>query len=56
MIQMNLFTRQKETRKQRMNLRLSGRSQGEGWEEGIITDGHVHTAVFKMDNEQGSTV
>ena len=28
---------------------------GEGWREGIVREfgGHVHTAVFKMDNQQG---
>ena len=24
--------------------------------EGIVTDGHVHTATFKMDNQQEPTV
>jgi len=29
--------------------------RGEGWREGIVREfgGHVHTAVFKMDNQQG---
>ena len=28
---------------------------GEGWWEGIVREfgGHVHTAIFKMDNQQG---
>ena len=30
--------------------------EGGGWRQGIIGDGHVHTALFKMDNQQGSTV
>ena len=31
---------------------------GEGWEKGSLgsLDGHVHTAAFKMDNQQGPTV
>ena len=28
----------------------------EGWWEGIVSDGHVHTATFKMDNQQGPAV
>ena len=26
------------------------------WGEGIVWDGHAHTAIFKMDNQQGLTV
>ena len=29
---------------------------GEGWEEGIVMDARVHTAVLEMDDQQGSTV
>ena len=31
---------------------------GEGWEKGSLgsLDGHVHTAAFKMDNQQGPSV
>ena len=32
---------------------------GDGWGEGIVKrfcDGHVHSAIFKMDNHQGLTV
>ena len=31
-------------------------ARGEGQGEGIVWDGHVHTAIFKMDNEQGPTL
>ena len=34
-----------------MNLWLPGGKDGQG-----IWDGHVHTAIFKTDNQQGSTV
>ena len=36
-----------------MSLRIA---RGEGQGEGIVWDGHVHTAIFKMDNEQGPTL
>ena len=55
MIQMNLFTKQKQTHSLREGThgywgKLWGRdSQG-------VWDGHVHTVVFKMDNQQGPTV
>ena len=26
------------------------------WDNQGVRDGHVHTAVFKMDNQQGPTV
>ena len=29
---------------------------GEEWGEGIVRDGHVHTTIFKMDNQEGPTV
>ena len=55
MTQMNLFTKQKQTRKQRMSLWFLGRGTGERNSQ-VIWDGHVHTATFKMDNQQGPTV
>ena len=42
---MNLFTKQKKTQTQRMNLWLPGVKGYLG-----VWDGHVHTAIFKMDN------
>ena len=36
-----------------MNLWLPG---GKEWGEGIVRDQHAHTAMFKMDNQQGPTV
>ena len=55
MIQMNLLTKQKETHRLR---EWTYGCWGEGW--GEVTDReldeHVHTAIFKMDNQQGPTV
>ena len=31
-------------------------TRGKGWRGGIDWDGHVHTAMFKTDNQQGPTV
>ena len=47
---MNLLT--KEThRLKKMNLQLPGRRESQG-----LWDGHVHTAIFKMDHQQRPTV
>ena len=46
MIQINFFTRQKET-----ELMVAGGRNSQG-----VWDGHVHTAKFKMDNQQGPIV
>ena len=51
MIQMNLFTKQKQT--QRMNLWLPGCGVGGGkCGEEVVRDRHVHSAIFKMDYQQ----
>ena len=56
MIQMNLFTKQKETHRLgegacgRQGLRMGGSNSSGVW------DGHVHTAIFKMDSQQGHTI
>ena len=55
---MNLLEKQKETH------RLRERTYGcwrEGWGVGErdsqgVWDGHVHTGIFKMDNQQGPAV
>ena len=50
---MKLLARQKQTyRLKRMNLWLSEGRMGDK----IIWNGHVHTAIFKTDNQQGPTV
>jgi len=53
---MNLCTKQKWThRLKRTNLWLPGGRIG-GRDSQGVKDGHVHTAIFKMDNQQGPTV
>ena len=56
MIQMNLFTNQKQT--QRVRKWTYGYQEGStgGRDSYEICDGHIHTAIFKMDNQQGPTV
>ena len=55
-IQMNLFTKQKQTHRLReptygyQGRRVGGRDRVGVW------DWHVHTAVFKIDNQKGPTV
>ena len=47
MIQINLLTKQKETHRHKMNLWFLGVRDSWG-----VWEGHVHTGVFKMDNQQ----
>ena len=56
MRQMNLFTKQKQTHRLREG--TSGDQQGSvaGRDTLGVSDGHVHTATFKMGNQQGPTV
>ena len=56
MRQMNLFTKQKKTHRLREG--TSGYQQGSvvGRDTSGVSDGHVHTATFKMGNQQGPTV
>ena len=50
----NLLIKQKQTHRLR---ELAYGCWGEGREEEIVREfGHVHTAIFKMDSQQGSTV
>ena len=56
-MQMNLFTKQKQTHRLReqtddcwVRERMRGRDSQGAW------DGRVHTAMCKMDNQQGPTV
>ena len=48
---MNLLTQQKDSQTQQMNFRLLGGRDSQG-----LWEGHVHTAIFKMDNQQGPIV
>ena len=49
-----------DSKTQRMNLQLLAAGEGQGVENGRkdsqgVWGGHIHTAVFKMDNQQGPT-
>ena len=48
-------TYQTERDSERMNLWLPGVRVG-GQDSQGVWDGHVHSAIFKMDNQQGPTV
>ena len=53
MIQINLFIKQKEThrlREQTYGFQEDGRRTSCG-----VWSGHVHTVIFKMNNQQGPT-
>ena len=53
---MNLFTGQKQThRLKRTNLWLSAGTIEGGDSQGVW-NGHVHAAIFKMDNQQEPTI
>ena len=47
-----IYETETDLQTQRMNLQLL---EGETWGKGSqgVWDGHVHTAVFNMDNQQG---
>ena len=54
---MNIFTKQKQThRLKKRTYGYGGRGKGGGRDRLGVWDGHVHTAVFKMDNQPGPTV
>ena len=50
----NLLTKQKDSQTQRTNLWLPGRRM-RGRDIQGIWDGHIHNAIFKMDNQLYST-
>ena len=52
MIQRNLLNRNRLTDSQRMNLWLLGKKD-RGRDSQGMWDGHGHTAVFNMENQQG---
>ena len=45
---MNLFTKQKQTHREQTYGCWEGRAGG--WDSQGVWDGHVHTALLKMDN------
>ena len=51
MIQINLKNRTRLTDLERMNLTVVRGKAGERDSQGVC-DGHVHTAIFKMDNQK----
>ena len=58
MIQMNLFTKQKHTHrfwKQTYSYQLP-KGKGGGGDKLRVWDWHIHTTIYKIDNQQGSTV
>ena len=53
---MNLSTKQEQTHRLGEQI-YSYQGQKVGWKGRLgVWDGHVHTAVFNMDNQQGPTV
>ena len=54
---MNLSTKQKETPALENEIMVAGSGVNTGGRDSQgVWDGHVHTTVFKMDNQQGPTV
>ena len=51
---MNLLTKQKETDLENKLMIAGGKNRGRDSQGNW--DGHVHTTLFKMDNQQGTTV
>ena len=56
MIQMNFFTKQKQTHRHRKQTCGYQRGKGVGREELEGWDKHRHTTVYKIDKQQGPTV
>ena len=58
-IQMNLFTKQKHTHRLWKQTYSYQRGKGERWRGGDklgVWDWHIHTTIYKTDNQQESTV
>ena len=56
MIQVNLLTKQKGTHGLREQRDCQGWGKMRGRDSWGVWDGHEHTAIFKMDNQQGPTL
>ena len=55
MIQMNFFTKQKRLTDLEKELMITSGGTMEGRDDQGIWDQHTHTAVFKVDNQQGTS-
>ena len=55
-IQMNLFTKQKKIHNLENKLMISRVGRRKGRSRLGVWSWHVHTAIFKVDNQQGPTV
>ena len=52
---MNLFTKQKQTHRQRKQ--TYGYQRGKGVRDKLrVWDEYIHTTIYKIDNQQGPTV
>ena len=57
MIQANLFTKQKQTQTHRLQKQTYGYQRlTKGKEKLGVWDWHIHTTIFKTDNQQGPTI
>ena len=54
MIQMNILANQKQTNRLREQIMVAGGIMGRR-DSQRVWDGHVHTDICKMDNQQGTT-
>ena len=53
---MNLFTKQKQSQTQKTNQKGLGEKIGLDGEKLEAWDKHIHTTIYKIDNQQGPTV
>ena len=56
MVQVNIFTKQKQTHRLRKQIYGYQRGKEVGRDKLGVWDRHIHTAIFKIDNQQGPTV
>ena len=55
MIQMNLYTKQKETHRHRKHIYGYQVRRGLGRDKGGVWDEQIHTAMYKIGKKQGPT-
>ena len=56
MIQMNLFTEQKETHRLRKQTYVYQRGKVVGRDKLGVWNSQIHTTIYEIDNQQGPTV